>query len=495
MLLDAKANVDVISFKGTALMAASRHGHLEVVDALIEAGANVNAELSGRTALFLACSSPDHLPVVAALLAARARVGIQEAKNSPLSNAIQSDSIESLKLLIAAGAETCVSSVTDALLSASLFNNIAAAKLLIDAKADVNSVKGTEFSLFSAVFAGNIEMTKLYISAGADVSMRNQSGECCLSTMVRCCLPNGTWARQEFVNERAPIVADRFNKAPADFPGVFKVLVDAKADVSARGPDGTTPLHAAAGKNNVEAVIALCDAGADVNAVNDGGKTPLFAASTEGHLGVVTALLAAGADANVEGRDKTTAMMSAVLNKHPQVVSALLAAGVDVNRTYSDGNMTILDVSMSTDSVEVPRLLKRAGAMAKFDLMVETSGLVRAVSRRDMASVREHAKNASEEEMDMAIAFAVFEKELSITAYLLQAGANPAARYRGMNMLNLACMYGNLEMVRVLIDAGADIFAMDHSQMTATQHASKNKHREVVALLMAKAAELQKTRK
>lgn len=71
--------------------------------------------------------------------------------------------------------------------------------------------------------------------------------------------------------------------------------------------------------------------------------------------------------------------------------------------------------------------------MAKFDLMVETSGLVRAVSRRDMASVREHAKNASEEEMDMAIAFAVFEKELSITAYLLQAGANPAARYRGMN--------------------------------------------------------------
>lgn len=50
-------------------------------------------------------------------------------------------------------------------------------------------------------------------------------------------------------------------------------------------------------------------------------------------------------------------------------------------------------------------------------------------------------------------------------------------------------------MVRVLIDAGADIFAMDHSKMTATQHASKNKHREVVALLMAKAAELKKTRK
>src|SRR5687768_17790487 len=64
-------------------------------------------------------------------------------------------------------------------------------------------------------------------------------------------------------------------------------LVEARADVNAREPDGTTPLHWAAHLNHEQIVDLLVRAGADVNAANRHQATPLHLACENGSAGVV----------------------------------------------------------------------------------------------------------------------------------------------------------------------------------------------------------------
>jgi ankyrin repeat protein len=53
------------------------------------------------------------------------------------------------------------------------------------------------------------------------------------------------------------------------------LLINAGADVNARGEDGGTPLHLAAENNeNPDIITNLLNAGADGTAVNSDGETP-----------------------------------------------------------------------------------------------------------------------------------------------------------------------------------------------------------------------------
>src|SRR5947209_6464390 len=69
-------------------------------------------------------------------------------------------------------------------------------------------------------------------------------------------------------------------------------------NVNATEPDGTTALHWASYRDDLESADLLLRAGADVNARNDLGATPLWAASQNGSEAMVRRLLAAGANPN-----------------------------------------------------------------------------------------------------------------------------------------------------------------------------------------------------
>ena len=64
----------------TALTFASDQGYLEMVKALVTAGADVNARTwNGVTALMFACQQYGHLEVVQALVAAHADPNVKDA--------------------------------------------------------------------------------------------------------------------------------------------------------------------------------------------------------------------------------------------------------------------------------------------------------------------------------------------------------------------------------------------------------------------------------
>ena len=75
-------------------------------------------------------------------------------------------------------------------------------------------------------------------------------------------------------------------------------LVESHADVNTPLPDGSTALHWAAFKDDLETSELLVRAGANVKAANRYGVTPLSLACVNGNGEMVEQLLKAGADPN-----------------------------------------------------------------------------------------------------------------------------------------------------------------------------------------------------
>src|SRR5262245_38890116 len=196
----------------------------------------------------------------------------------------------------------------------------------------------------------------------------------------------------------------------------IRALLAKKVDVNAAEADGTTALHWASYRDDVESAALLIRAGAKVNAATDLGVTPLWNASLNGSEAMVRALLdaganpdaallagetpvmvasrsgkpivvaqliAKGANVNAHGARGQTALMWAVAQKHPDVVTVLLAHGADVrvksdvwnevmavpphgypdyNRSIPHGGDTALMFAARVGDLESATLLQAAGA-------------------------------------------------------------------------------------------------------------------------------------
>ncbi|SVA05986.1 uncharacterized protein METZ01_LOCUS58840, partial [marine metagenome] len=113
---------------------------------------------------------------------------------------------------------------------------------------------------------------------------------------------------------------------------VLQLLIDAGASVSATESwKGQTALMWASAEGHADAVRTLVAAGAEVEARSNGQLTPLLFAVREGRSDAVLALLAAGADINATARNTTTPLGLAVINAHYELAGLLLEAGADPN--------------------------------------------------------------------------------------------------------------------------------------------------------------------
>ena len=132
------------------------------------------------------------------------------------------------------------------------------------------------------------------------------------------------------------------------------------ADVHARSEDGHTPLHRAAEVNTSTAILeALLDAGAGMQAQeSNDGYTPLhIAARYSGNAEVTRILIDAGADPNATDRwGQSPLEIAAEINENPAVIEALLANGADLERTR-----WVLILATRNENPEIIEALLRAG--------------------------------------------------------------------------------------------------------------------------------------
>lgn len=96
-------------------------------------------------------------------------------------------------------------------------------------------------------------------------------------------------------------------------------------------------LVAKAGINDLEAVKALVESGADIDAQGDAyGYTALLSACEHNYIEMVRYLLSKGADPNIRANDGSTAIIRAAGNA-PDAVEPLLSAGADIDARADDG--------------------------------------------------------------------------------------------------------------------------------------------------------------
>ena len=252
--------------------------------------------------------------------------------------------------------------------------------------------------------------------------------------------------RRRRAAERSPLVEAAKN---SDRTAV-RALIAKGADVNAVEPDGTTALHWASYRDDVESADAMLRAGAKVNSANDLGATPLWIASLNGSAAMVRRLLQAGANPNAALLLGETPVMVASRSGSAEVVEQLLAKGANVNARAARGQ-TALMWAVAQKHPGVVKVLLAGGAdvHAKSDVWSQ----VMAVPPHGLLEYNRAIPHGG----DTALMFAARVGDLDSAKLLVAAGANVNdADAWGVSATVLAAHSGYTELVEFLLDRGAD---------------------------------------
>jgi ankyrin repeat protein len=306
-------------------------------------------------------------------------------------------------------------------------------------------------------------------------------------------------------------------------------LLKQKVDVDAAQGDGTTALHWAAFKDDLEMVKMLLAAGANPKAATrEGAITPLSMACTNGNAGIIEALLKAGAEAGSVNANGTTALMTAAASGSADAVKVLLDRGADVKARENVHGQTALMFAAALNRHEVIKVLMAHGAEAniatsvrkvervRFDQdgqIVEDRAAARPTAEAQAkadetadaqaaASAAKAANDAAKSDLDV-LARGLGFKTVEFRSGKTRARAGDIA-FRtprrvgpevvgGMTALLYTAREGHMQAARALIEAeseaGADVNQVNGDKFSPLVMAITNGHFELAKYLLDRGAD------
>jgi ankyrin repeat protein len=274
---------------------------------------------------------------------------------------------------------------------------------------------------------------------------------------------------------------------------VVQRLLRQGADVNARAEDSTTALMLATAFGDIQLVNVLLEHGADVNAKNRARATALMWAV--GDADKVRALLERGADVNARADSgRTPLMIAAGSPAAADVVNVLIENGADVRHSHQ--GFTVLMAGVEGDDPAVVRLLLAKGADAKAKNRAGWTalhGAALAGNRAIAADLLAHGAdvNASENLQGRTpLLWAAASGRTDLVKLLLDHGADIKVRESLAGTTPLICAaaseYGELGLVTLLLEKGADPGAKDNYREAAVDWARKRGRSEIVQVLERK---------
>jgi ankyrin repeat protein len=317
-----------------------------------------------------------------------------------------------------------------ALLEACLGGSLDIATMLVDAGADVNLKSSEEVSpLFFSIYNKHTPVVEYLLSKGARVDEMDPSG---LTPLYKACFDGSL--------------------------DIASALVDAGADVNLKSTSDYAPLYAAVSNKHKTVMEYLLSKGARIDEKSGpNGLTAIYKACADGSLDIATVLVDAGADVNLKSPQGFAPLFAAIQNNHKPVVEYLLSKGVHIDEKNGKLGLTALHKACINGSLDIATVLVDAEA----DINVkDESGFTPFYS-------------------------AVHNHHIPVIKYLLskRARINEKNGPNDDTVLNRACVTGSLEIVKILVNAGADINAVNKQGKTPLDFAVEKNHQSVIDYL------------
>ena len=345
----------------------SNVGPVQIAQALLDHGANINARNNGgETSLYPRLKGKYHIqchdPVLHGVELVRdVGVNVQNKNHStPLHLASFYGALDLAKVLldcgVTANSKDKLGRAPLHLVAEGKFNleqdRIRLTQLLLELGVDVNAqddVSATPLHLAS--YEGRVAIARVLLDRGASVNSKDNQGRTPLHSVAEgrylYSMDDSTRVAQLLLERGADVNAlDEDNITPLHLASYYKkveiarVLLDGDAATNPTANQGRTPLHVVAeGYSRDDDVLAqlLLERGADIDAPDDDIQTPLHLASHFGRVRMAVVLLNAGANASANNAQGQTPLHLVSQSPHYSngrgvgVAQLLLKHGADVN--------------------------------------------------------------------------------------------------------------------------------------------------------------------
>jgi ankyrin repeat protein len=247
--------------------------------------------------------------------------------------------------------------------------------------------------------------------------------------------------------------------------------------------DFDPPLLEAAFDDHVDVARLLLDAGADMYATTGGGQTPLAMALQQGSVNVFRLLLERGCELS-QGDDLAWLLTCAAGAGNLEMVRWLLDRGVPVDITDHSGCSALTRAAHAGHMEVMEELLKRGADPNHRDDDTETVLMWAADHPGNASALRLLLKsgadvNARSNVDGTALSWAVRYGDIEMVRELLNADADLHPPY----ILITAAYTGLTDVVALLVERGADLNVIGWEGLTALEWARKQGHHDVVRLL------------
>lgn len=254
-------------------------------------------------------------------------------------------------------------------------------------------------------------------------------------------------------------------------------LLNQSPDLLNSSRDGSTLLATAASKGQLEVVEFLLSKGARFDSIGQ-SVSPLAIAVNNGHVGVFARLLKAGA------KPEPGILNNAVLAGNYAITERLLKAGADPNGAHplrldpkeiKEASLFPPETDESTGEIDDPfaneRLVNRKPENV-FEshpevlwTPLEIATFYRFTKLTDLLLAKGAKPQKLHGQFTEELRFAIVDQNAKLVAKLLKHGADPKSIWQHdqgkMSALSIASFLGNAEIVKQLLQAGAEVNGVD----------------------------------